>query len=82
MFMFLQGVTIQTTEDRVLFDRFVNKMVGSDGVVVLRLLTRNAGEIVGSTVVWTLWNMCKEDLKRQRGYQGSQSLDEKYSAYH
>jgi hypothetical protein len=77
-----QGIFIQSTEDRVLFDRFANTLVRSDGVVVLRLLVRNAGEIVGSGVVATLWNMSKEDLKRQRGYQGSQSMDEKYSTYH
>jgi len=76
-----QGINIQS-EDRAVFNSFANNLVGSDGVVVLRLLARNAGEMVGSKVVATLWNMSKEDLKKQRGYQGSPSLDEKYSAYH
>jgi len=76
-----QEIYITSTEDRVLFDRFVNHVIRSDGVVVLRLLARNADARASSGVVAALWGMCKEDLKRQR-YQGSPSIDEKYSAYH
>uniref|UniRef100_A0A914WI68 Innexin n=1 Tax=Plectus sambesii TaxID=2011161 RepID=A0A914WI68_9BILA len=58
-------IRIETTEDRAVFDRFADHLIRSDGVVVLRLLARNAGDIIGSTVVATLWEMSKEELKKQ-----------------
>jgi hypothetical protein len=40
-------------------------MVRSDGIVVLRLMSANAGEIVSSNVLVKLWELCKPDILRQ-----------------
>uniref|UniRef100_A0A914WC36 Innexin n=1 Tax=Plectus sambesii TaxID=2011161 RepID=A0A914WC36_9BILA len=76
-------IDIQTEEDEFLFNRFANDLVGSDGVVVLRLLTGNAGEIVGSCVVRALWNMSKDELRRQSAPDRNTvaMLDEKYRVF-
>uniref|UniRef100_A0A914WJA7 Innexin n=1 Tax=Plectus sambesii TaxID=2011161 RepID=A0A914WJA7_9BILA len=77
-------IDIQSREDEILFNRFANDFVGSDGVIVLRLLTRNAGELAGSCVVGALWNMSKDGLKGRSlsSYRTATSADENYSAYH
>jgi hypothetical protein len=54
------------------FDRFEGQLIGSDGALVLRLMTSNAGELISSAVVAKLWNMTKDDLLNEIHYDAKQ----------
>ena len=44
-----------SAEDPVALDRFISKTLRSDGVLVLRLVSDNAGDIVCTQIVGRLW---------------------------
>lgn len=80
----LQRIFLETSTDRKAFDHFADNLIRSDGVVVLRLLTRNAGDIIGSSVVATLWNMSRDEMEKRvkQGYHPNEfSHDETYPGY-
>jgi hypothetical protein len=46
----------QSSYDSVLFDHLEGRILGRDGIVVLQLLAKNAGEVMCAHVVKALWD--------------------------
>lgn len=55
-------------DDKRMFKRFVNNYLREDGVLVLRLLSRNAQDLVVSEVISNLYNMYRNQTSQQRNF--------------
>jgi len=69
------SIDLRSSDDQHAFKSFTNNLVRSDGVVVLRLIASNAGEIICSTVVAELWKLHKKHLAK---HVVGRSYDEKF----
>ena len=61
-------VFLNDIEDKRLFKKFVNSYLKEDGVLVLRLLSRNSHDLIVSEVLSNLYNLYKEQVKQRNKY--------------
>jgi hypothetical protein len=62
----LSSICFNTIEDKRLFKKFVNNYLKEDGVLVLRLLSRNSQDLIVSELISNLFNLYKNHVKQQR----------------
>jgi hypothetical protein len=68
----LSSMYLSDAEDRRLFKKFVNNYLREDGVLALRLLSRNSQDLIVSEVVTNLYNLYKKQCKQQKNYSRQQ----------
>jgi hypothetical protein len=62
----LPAICLNSSEDKRLFKKFVNNYLKEDGVLVLRLLSRNSQDLIVSEVISNLFNLYKNQVKQQK----------------
>ena len=65
---------LSTQEDKKLFRKFVNDYLREDGVLALRLLSRNSQDLIVSEVVSNLYSLYKSQQRQQQQLLRQQQL--------